>query len=59
MGASKLLGKQVNDMSKVRMKKIRGRGRAEVVPGKDLVTVIFDDTPPGADTYEVILTFGE
>jgi serine/threonine-protein kinase len=52
---SQLLGKQVEDM--VRMKKILGRNRAELACGKDFVTVIFDDTEPGGDLYEVILTF--
>jgi hypothetical protein len=59
VGIPQLLGKQVEDLSKVRMKKIRGRGRVELRSGKDFVTVVFDDPDPGADTYEVILTFGE
>jgi hypothetical protein len=58
MGVAEMLGKQVNDLSKVRMKKLQGRGRVELVASKDLVTVIFDGTPPGADRYRVILTFG-
>jgi hypothetical protein len=57
MGIAQLLGRPMEDLSKVRMKKIRGRGRAELYPGKDLVTVVFDDPEPGSDTYEVILTF--
>jgi hypothetical protein len=56
---SELLGREVEDMSAVSMKKIRGRGPVVLRRGKDSVTVVFDDPDPGADTYEVILTFGQ
>jgi serine/threonine protein kinase len=59
MGLPSLLGKQVTDMSKVRWKKLRGRGRVELRSGKDFVTVVFDDPEPGTETYEVVLTFPE
>jgi hypothetical protein len=57
MGVSQLLGKDVEDLSKVRMRKLFGRGRAELRAGKDSVTVVFDDPEPGAAPYEVVLTF--
>jgi hypothetical protein len=59
VGIARLLGRPVEDLSKVRMKKIHGRGRVELRSGKDFVTVVFDDPEPGADVYEVILTFGQ
>jgi hypothetical protein len=59
VGLSQMLGREVKDMSKVTMRRIRGRGRVELRPGKDLVTLVFDDPDPGADVYDVILTFGQ
>jgi hypothetical protein len=59
LGLSQLFGKQMQDLSKVRMKKLRGRGQVELRPSKDVVTVVFIDPEPGVDIYEVILTFGE
>jgi formylglycine-generating enzyme required for sulfatase activity len=58
-GISTLLGKQVDDLSKVRLTKVRGRGSVSLRAQKHVVVLVFDDVAsPGSDTYEVVLRFG-
>ena len=47
------------DFSSARLRKIRGRGPVKLTPAKNHIAVSFDDTGfGGADTYEVLVTFG-
>src|SRR5262249_28674956 len=60
VGLTRLLGKRVNDLSKVELTKIRGRGPVTLQTGPDFVAVVFDDNAHmGADTYEIVLKFRE
>jgi serine/threonine protein kinase len=60
VGIAQLIGRHVDDLSKAKMKKIRGRGPVSFEANKDFIAVVFDDGgPPGADTYEVLLSFGQ
>ncbi len=56
-GTRFLLGQQV-DVSTARLLVKRGRGKVEMQIGADYVAITFDDNEePGADTYEVVVTF--
>jgi hypothetical protein len=60
-GISKWLGRPVDlGEGKVKLTKVRGRGPVTLRSGKDFVAILFDDDGPlGADTYEVVLSFGQ
>ena len=58
-GISKLLGEKV-DFSTAMLSVKKGRGRVELKKSNDHVDIHFDDySHPGADTYEVVVSFGK
>jgi hypothetical protein len=57
-GVQRLVGKRVDDLRKVKLTKVRGRGTVTMNAEKEFITLRFDDDGAlGADTYEVVLSF--
>jgi hypothetical protein len=42
-GVTRLVGKRVNDLSKAKLTKVRGRGPVSLNAEKDAITIVFDD----------------
>jgi WD40 repeat protein len=57
MGTDALLRQRV-DFTTAKLTAKRGRGNVELRTFNDKIVLVFDDPPPGADTYDVTITFG-
>jgi hypothetical protein len=57
-GTIRLVSKKVDDLSKAKLTKLRGRGAVTLSAAKDSLSLVFDDDGHlGADNYEVVLSF--